>query len=436
MVTCKVSDYLTISVLPAKSDVSIDSLLRQALKCLFLDELWDKSLFEFKCSTQYFECVYRYADIQVKIAYEDNFERNGICFEFSGKGMDYYREYISTHYNKVDLRFALSRFVALADLGYKTTCSRFDVAFDEIIKEGEQLEQLLDLERVQDCLKKGAFVSTFRKSDATSSSGEVKSVFTLSPDKIDAALAYRVLESIDLSTGKTGKTIELGRRKSSSFIRFYDKLVEQSVHKEDISGIAAWNRCEIEFKHANACSVLLTYAMSKDDKDFSDKIRGKIFTLLRFVDLDRSRKYNCTVCQWWVDFLNKVKPYKFTYNVPNRNKFIRSLDHQKKRNAASLAALLSCAKGNFRSILVEGFNNPTKTTLAIMQDYEAVKQLDKEAFDEYYADQTEKLTGLDFWRQFCPGYSDEQFEKYFTSFVNHLIEDCCKVISEVCRCGV
>lgn len=436
MITCKVSDYFTISVLPAKSEVTIDQLLRQALVTLYLDELFDKGFFEFMCSTQYYEAVYRFSDIQIKIPYESNFVKTGICFEFSGKGVDYYREYLATHYIKVDLRFAFRRFVALSDLGYKTTASRFDVSFDEIIKTGEQVEPYLDLDRIQSALKSGAFVSTFRKSDATSESGEVKSIFKVDPDKIDDSLPYRFIESVDLSSGRIGKTIELGRRKSSSFLRFYDKLVEQSVHGEDVSGIASWVRCEIELKHNNACSAFLMYALSEDDTDFSNKIRGKIFSLIRFVELDHTRTYNCTVCDWWVGFLNHVKPYNFEYKTPKHNKYIRALEHQKCRNAASLAALVTCCRGSFKSIIVDGFKNPTKTSQSIIQDYNAIKSLSDSEFLEYYDKDLEQKDGFDFWRQYAPGFSDEAFKARFSAFVEHLCADFDKAIDEVLSVGV
>lgn len=431
MVTCKISDYMTISVLPEQSGVTIDVLLEQALKTLCLDELWDKGLFDFKCSSQFYGYVYRYSDIQVKLGYEHNFDKVGICFEFSGSGIDYYREYLATHYVKVTLRDVLKRFVALSELGYKTTASRFDVAFDEIIKKGEQVEPLLDLERVETCLRGGAFVSTFRKADATSSSGVVKSVFTVEPSKIDSDLPFRVLESWDLSSGLKGKTIELGRRRSSSFLRFYDKKAEQAVKGVDVSGYEHWARCEIEFKQHNACSVLLLYAMSKNDKDFAERIRGKIFNLIRFVDLLRTRKYNCTVCDWWVKFLDNVAPYTFVYRYPVHNKYIKSLQYQKQRNAASLAALILCNQGNIKSILVEGFNHATKTTAAIISDYRALRQVPKDDVADYVAEQNERLTGLEFWHQYADGYTDEEFAKYFGWFVDMLVDEFNQSVKEL-----
>lgn len=431
MVTCKISDYMTISVLPEQSGVSIDELLEQALKTLYLDELWSQHMFDFMCSSQYYECIYRYSNIQVKIPYADNYAKVGICFEFSGSGVDFYREYLATHYVKVGLREVLKRFVALSELGYKTTASRFDVAFDEIIKKGEQVDKLLDLERVEDCLRSGLFVSTFRRSDATTASGVVKSVFTVDPKQIDAELPFRVIESWHLSSGLKGKTIELGRRRSNSFLRFYDKRVEQAAKGEDISGFDHWSRCEIEFKHRNACSVLLLYAMSKSDKDFADCIKGKIFDLIRFIDFDHSRKYNCTVCAWWVDFLDKVDPYTFVYKAPKYNKYIRSLRYQKERNAASLASLIVCNLGNIKSILVEGFNKATKTSAAIMSDYRALRQVRPDKLDEYVAAQDVRLTGLDFWRQFADGYTDEQFERYFVQYVDMLVDEFGKAFAEI-----
>lgn len=421
MISCKESDYITISVLPGTSNVSLDVLLQKSLKSLYLSDLWDNGLFEFMTQTKFYAGVYRYADIQVKISYIENFSRNGISFEFSGRGLDYYREFLSNH--NTTLRSACRRFVALSSVikGIKTTSSRFDVAFDEIILKDDEFEPLLTIDRVMDCIKNRAFVTKFRKSDATTSSGNVKPFFVLNPSECDEVLPFNYIVSQDLSTGMIGRTVELGRRKSNSFVRIYDKLAEQSVKGNDVSKIKHWTRFEIEFKHSAACSVFMLYCTSKDDVEFADNIRGKALELVRFVDLDRSRVYNCTVCQWWVDFLNGVEPYHLVIDKPSYNKYIRALNYQKKHNAASFATLLMCSPANARSILLEGLNNPTKTSLAIKNDYDAVSRLVAEQREKYYAKQNEKLTGLDFWRQFYDGFSDDEFYDKFQSDVESLI---------------
>lgn len=394
---------MTISILPGDVDCPMDQLLRRALEALYLNELWDKELFVYMCQTTYYSAIFRFGDIQVKFPYEDNYKKNGICFEFSGQGLDYYREYLRLNRVGVDLRKVCARFVALSKFGYKTKSSRFDVAFDEIIRKGEQLEPLLDLDRITDTLSRRAFVSKFRKSDGIPGSGELKPFFNEldSSNHFDDGLPYRLIQSTDLCTGMVGRTIELGRRKGASFVRFYDKLVEQSAKGFEVpADYFSWIRFEMEFKHNNASSVFLQYALSKDDKEFIRKMRGEAFSLIRFVDLDHSRRYNCTVCKWWLDFLDHAAVYVLPNNKPKHNKFVRQLAYQRRQNAASLTTLVMCKPKILKSILLEGAKKSSKTAQAIANDYRAIQHLSPEEFERVYKEETKELNGLEFWQQF------------------------------------
>lgn len=434
MITCKVSDYMTISILPCETGVPMDCLLRKGLEALYLDELWDKELFIYMCQSQYCSAIFRFGDIQVKFPYEHNYERNGICFEFSGQGLDYYREYLRTHRAGVDLRNVCARFVALAvKFGYETKSSRFDVAFDEIIKKGEQLEPLLDLDRITETLSRRAFVSKFRKSDGIPGSGELKPFFNEfdSSQHFDEVLPYRIIQSTDLCTGIVGKTIELGRRKGASFVRFYDKLVEQSAKGFEVpENYASWVRFEMEFKHNNASSVFFAYATSKDDKEFIQKMRGEAYNLIRFVDLDHSRRYNCSVCKWWLDFLDHAAVYVLPVNRPKYNRYVRALAAQKRQNAASLSTLVMCKPANLKSILLEGAKKSSKTSLAIANDFKAVQYLSPEEFERVYKENTKELTGLEFWQQFyhLKNSTPEEFEAFIDEALGNL---CDKTLYEV-----
>lgn len=430
MITCKVSDYMTITLKPGEVDIPMIDLLQKGLEALYLDELWAKNVFVYKCQSQYFSAIFRFGDIQVKIPYEENYKKNGICFEFSGQGVDYYREYLRLNRVGVDLRKVCARFVALSKIGFKTSSSRFDVAFDEIIKKGELVEPCLDLDRIIDTLGRRAFVSKFRKSDGVPGSGEIKPFFNEldSSQKFDESLPYRLITSTDLCSGMVGKTIELGKRKGNSFVRFYDKLVEQSAHGFEVpENYASWVRFEMEFKHSNASSVFYQYASSKDDKEFIQKMRGEAYSLIRFVDLDHSRRYNCSVCKWWLDFLDRAAVYVLPNNKPKYNKYIRALAAQKRQNASSLSTLVMCHPANLKSILLEGAKKTSKTAQAIAADFQAVRYLSPEEFERVYKENTRELTGLEFWQQFCglEKADKEEFEKFideaFESFCNDVL---------------
>lgn len=433
MITCKVSDYMTISLLPGEVDIPMGDLLQKGLEALYLDELWAKELFVFMGHTTRYSSIFRFGNISILLPYEENYKRNGICFDFSGQGLDYYIEYLRLNRVGVDLRKVSARFVALSKIGFKTSSSRFDVAFDEIIRKGELLEPCLDLDRIIDTLGRRAFVSKFRKSEGIPSSGELKPFFNEfdSSQKFDESLPYRLITSTDLCTGVVGKTIEFGKRGSNSFVRFYDKLVEQSAKGFEVpENYASWVRFEMEFRHSNASSVFLQYAMSKDDKEFIQKMRGEAYSLIRFVDLDHSRRYNCTVCKWWLDFLDHAAVYVLPNNKPKYNKYVRQLEYQKRNNAVALSTVVMCRPANLKSILLEGAKKESKTAQAIAADFKAVQFLSPEEFDRVYKENTKELTGLEFWQQFLhvKNASKEEFEE----FIEKAFDDLCnRVLDQI-----
>lgn len=437
MITCKVSDYMTISAMPGKVECTRLELVEQVFRALYLDEWLDpkNDLFQFKCASQFYEFIYRFGDISLKVAYDHNFKKQGICLEFSGKGVDYYREFLSTRFVGVDLRKACSRFIALSKLGFKTNCSRFDVSFDEILKKGEDSERTLDLDIIQSCLLGGAFVSRFRKADPEHLSGTVKSdPVVLVADQVefvsevvsgaDGELPYRVIQSMNFSSGRIGKTVELGKRKSNTFVRFYDKLAEQEAHKFDVDpDIQSWVRFEIEFKKTNAASVFFAFATSKDDNAFVEHMRGVALHLLRFIEITSIRKYNCKTADWWDKFLCRVKSCKLDYNRPQYNKFVRSLEAQKRQNAASLAALICCRPRTLVELIKLGMRKQSKTSKAIANDFKAIRYLNSDDYKRVYQESSTPLTGLEFWKQFCGAgsISEDQFEL----FVDEVISKFC-----------
>lgn len=427
MIHCKVSDYMTISLQPGGKDIPCSDLLRKGLEALYLEELWDKGVFEYMCQNKRYYEIYRFEDIQIKLPYADNYNSTGICFEFSGHGLDYYREYLRLHYVGVDLRKVCGRFVALGTkFGYKTTSSRFDVAFDEIVKKGELVDPCLDIDRISDVLTQRAFVSKFRKSDYIPSSGDIKPFFNEldNSENFDKSLSYRFKASRDLCSGSVGKTIELGRRKGASFVRIYDKLVEQQAKGFEVpADYASWIRFEMEFKGKNAASVFFLFATSQSDAEFIAKMRGEAFSLIRFVDLDHSRRYNCSVCDWWLRFLDNAASYVLPYHPPHYNKYIRALRAQKRQNSSSLATLVCCDRKNLKSILLDGVNNTTKTSRAIAADYIAIRHLSPEEFEKLYEEQTRQLTGLEFWQQFY--HLEDRSAEEFSAYLEKALEGVC-----------
>lgn len=295
MITCKPSDYLTCTLKPGEVTCSINELIDKMVEAFMLEDVAD--LFRPVAQNFMYEQILRFGDIQLKIPYLYNYKNQGVCIEFSGQGLDYYREYLATHRSGADLRFAARRFLGLAKLGFKTQCSRFDIAFDEKHNVNDNDEQLLDLDVIKTTLKELRFVTKFRKGDPLQQSGTFESVVLINPKKIDKDLPYRFIESENLCSGRIGKTIELGKRKSSSFVRFYDKLAEQEAHGFDLPPeLRSWVRFEIELKHNRANSAFFAFAKFDNDRDFCNYMRGVALRMLRFIELSHSRKYNCNTC--------------------------------------------------------------------------------------------------------------------------------------------
>lgn len=409
MITCKPSDYLTISLIPEKgNECSLAEFLDIFMNALHLTEMLP--MMKFMCSTARYEQILRYEDIQVKIPYEHNYQKQGICVELSGNGVNYYSEYLRNKYNS-NLRRAVIRFICLARKGFKPNCSRFDVAFDEqIFNSGET--KYLDLDVILKTLEERRFVSHFRKGDPDRHKTEITPVINDISD-IDDSLPFDFISSMNLSSGRVGKTIQLGKRSSSSLIRFYDKFAEQEVKGCELpSGCSSWVRCEYEAKKNNANSLLLQFARLPE-KEFTVYCAGVLLNLIRFIELDRSRKYNCSVCDWWVGFLQHAKAAKLVHHKPRYNKYVRALAHQKKQNAASLWALVNCDFRNLESILRQGASRvSTSTASAIYDDYNAFKRLSDEEKGYVFEKTLKPVSAVEFLASFDEEGSKDKITKW------------------------
>ncbi|MCH5195166.1 MAG: replication initiation factor domain-containing protein [Oscillospiraceae bacterium] len=411
MITCKPSDYLTISLIPDKdNNIDLADFITLLLDTMHLSDMLP--LMRFMCSTSKYEQILRYEDIQIKIPYAENYKKQGICLEFSGNGVNYYIEWLKSKYN-TSLRSACRRFYALVTKGFKPNCSRFDVAFDEkILNSGE--EKYLDLDVIESTLRSRCFVSCFRKGDPDHSSGEFSSVL-IDLSKADEKLHCDFISSMNLSNGVVGKTIQLGKRNSSSVVRFYDKRAEQEVKGVELpNNLSSWVRCECEFKKLNANSVMMKF-VELSEKDFVTYCSGVLLNLIRFINLDRSRRSNCTVCDWWLGFLKHAKRAKLVHFKPQRNKYIRAVAYQKKSVSACLTAISMCDPREIRSIYESGLDMvaDSKSAQAIIADYNALKNLSPYEFDKECHRSLDPLTGVQFLRLFT-AKSDDEFNQFLS----------------------
>lgn len=403
-------DYLTISCLPGKTDWTVTEMLDKLLKALLIED-WLPWFVKVGSGYGYDE-IYRFNDVSLKISSPHNYNRMGICLEFSGNGIAYYTEYLKLQ-RGITLRTALNRFRCLCQFGCKTKCSRIDWAIDE--KCGVDDQRFLDLDRIQHQLIDRHFVSLFRKTDPERVSGELQSCYKVDTGMIDNNLPFTFIQSQDVSTGTIGKTIYLGKRRSGTYIRFYDKLAEQIAHKGSVpEGVKSWVRFEMEFHKHNAGSVLTKYLDSDSDEEFQDFICGLSLKLIRFVDPGRSRRYNCVTSKWWLDFLGNAKKANLTIHKPKRNKFLNFLLAFQKQYGATFSRAVKCCPDYLVSVLENGLKTSSKTADLISADYNAVKDLPPNYFNEELSKVLQAQSGEDYWRSFTD-FDEREFNGRLSS---------------------
>lgn len=393
MISAKI-DYLTISLLPDQSGWTISEALDHLFKAFFIEE-W-RSWFVLVGSGYGYESIYRYNDVSLKVSGLNKFQKQGICLEFSGGGIAYYTEYLKVH-KGVTLRTALNRFRAMCQWSCKTKCSRFDWAIDEKCRADEK--PYLDLDRIQQQLLDRYFVSLFRKTDPAVESGELQSCYKVSGE-IDEKVPFTFIQSQHVSSGTVGKTIYLGKRKSGTYIRFYDKLSEQIAHGAAVpEGVKAWSRFEMEFHQKNAAAVLTQY-LDHTDEEFQAIMCGVALKLIRFVDPGRSRRYNCVTSKWWLEFLQNAKKADLTINKVKRNKFLNFLLNFKKQYAACFSQAVKCSPEFLKSVLEDGLNKSSRTAAQLVSDYNALHGLPPNFYDYEFDKSFKPETGEDYWRSF------------------------------------
>ncbi len=400
-------DYLTISLLPGQSGATKQEAVDRLLKAMLIEE-W-QTLFEVCGSDYNYEIIMRYANVSLKIPRDKKYKRNGICLEFSGSGIDYYQNYLRQS-KATDLRTVCSRFLLLYKFGYKTKSSRFDVAQDDKCFGDDK--PLLVIDDIEKLLKDRAFVTKFRRSEPDVESGELVSAFKVEPNEIDDKLTYEKIESMNLSTGRLGKTIYLGKRKSASYIRIYDKLAEQEVKGGELPpDLKHWVRFEVEFKKNNASSVFYHFCNSKNDKEFSAYMSRCFFDLIRFVDMDHSRRYNCTVCSWWLKFLGNMADKGITVNKLSQNQYLKSRRYLIEQMCAIIYALSECDPDVFYETYNRGQHKVSKTKMRILSDFKAYQSLAPPEQLRELENVNHVMTGEEYWRLFTGDQSDREFDR-------------------------
>lgn len=203
----------------------------------------------------------------------------GINFKLSGQGCREFDSLGLDWYSFIDILLG-----NYSDI--KININRVDIAIDDFTND------YFDLSKLYKYISKGKIITKFRKSL------EIISRDLLETDKF------------------LGAQIQLGSKSSNVEITFYDKKLERLNNDYEVEGsVEYWTRTELRFRHEYARKVLenIISNMYIDTDDINYTVKGILYNYVRFIELDHSRKYNCTTSLWWHEYLERVDKLKFNF---------------------------------------------------------------------------------------------------------------------------
>lgn len=248
----------------------------------------------------YPEC-YSYNDILIHAPAAEHYERMGYCVMMKGSGIRWYAS-IFKGFNFVGF---LRRLVALTKTGLSLNVSRIDIAMDDKPQDGKS--GILDLDTIIRKAELGEYISASRTKQT------IREIVQFKGDNI------------------SGRTIYFGSRKSTSYVRIYDKAAEQGV-------AGHWIRVEFEFKQETAMRIVNAICMTGDDFPayFAKVSNG----YLRFIEMDDCNKSRCSVSGFWSEFLGTVERSKLSILPYKRKTLTRLLDYMVHSYAPSIYVLM------------------------------------------------------------------------------------------------
>lgn len=319
-------DWLTLSIIPSDVVQPYDFFL-SLVDFFRLDDFLH--LFKKGGGHGFYDYSYSFNNIVFSVPELFQSNKQGFCISFSGQGIDFYLEHMRKRFPDYSVKKLLSAFFALAELEtLKCNVSRIDIATDDITHTGTNEKALLNLDVIADSILKSEFTS----------------VFAIKKQLKKYEVTFLKSERAKLC-GLKGNTIYLGSRKSNTYLRIYDKLVESEV-KDNFTDetINHWVRFEMEFKGCNAMSVAEHIVSLTDDK-FFEWYSEVVNNYIRFIEITENNISNYSRCpskDWWFAFVGTLNKSRLYHIKPSDNSFDRSLRWQKKSVFPSIAAMLRC----------------------------------------------------------------------------------------------
>ncbi len=352
-------DWLTLSIIPTHIITDTFSFFKSLVHFLTLDE-FEKDFEEFS-GGRFYNLIYKYNNISIKVPDSFVSDHTGFCIEFTGQGIDFYLDYMRSKFPDYDVRNLLSSFLSLAsDSGYRCRVPRIDIATDDISYKRKKHYDL-DLDLIRQALCDLEFSSPFSIKNHTKS----------------FEVTFVDSERANLKNFR-GQTIYLGNKRSNVYCRFYDKLAEMDVHKKEYDvNIKHWSRMEFVFRNDRALSLVMQLISLSDD-DFSKFYAELVNHYITFVDITENNRSNICRCKpkkWWSDFLGVVRKSKLVCTKPTENHYVRFKSYSIKKMSAGLTALFECEPVD--KIMLEikegAESSRSKTHDKIVNDYIALK---------------------------------------------------------------
>ena len=262
--------------------------------------------------------------------YEQTVYPMGVCVSMSGDGCRAFEDFSET-YQIIDLLAFLLPYADNDDVHI----TRLDIAADD--KEG-----FLDI----------GTIWRYIKTRQTNTRLEKK----------------RLIEDIPDGGHAGGMTIYIGSTSSAFRFRIYDKAKEQGDYESH------WIRVEMVCRDEYAEGAARQLVAMRDR--IGECVAGMIKARLDFIELDHTRRTNCTVAAWWTRFLEVVQAIEFFA----KEKPVRTADKLHDWIYSQLAASLATAREIFGdsfigAVLADGRQRLNRFQRALVSDYFASQGL-------------------------------------------------------------
>ena len=324
-------DWLTFTVQGVEDPVAVIEDYLKLKPDLFQSMEWGK--FGYK-QTMSFNGIFVYFD-----APEGMKMKMGVCVSMTGVGCRTFEQHTSWKAAKAET--PLVALIERLHTDEVAHCTRIDLALDD--KDG-----LLDLDLIADCVEDNCVNSRIRK-----------------------RTIYRGFDG----AGLAGTTVYIGAPASDFRIRFYDKAKER-YKPTDGNYLKHWVRCEIVMRGKNADGCIAALC---NTENLGILASGILNDKLAFINRDEDSNISrCSICSWWLDFVDAVAGIKLVCKEDVPHKLERCVNWVKTQVAPTLS-LISDARGFFliRDILALGLEKRSKQQQALLDDYRNAYQIDQ-----------------------------------------------------------